>query len=261
MTEKQFIKAYYKRQRTTENFGVRLFYHALIGQLNDVKQALLTIGDVQFVSPEKLVNQKRIEEAYTKFYLSQGLPYAQAMLEYINSQLDKKKEIVPIVTTGVGFNNESWLRLIKDFLYITSYQSIKNISDTTIKIVKNIFIDANNQGLNVRETANLLTEQGTKFAKNRALLIARTETTKLSNFAHVTAADSIVGVALQKKWIATYDLKTRDDHKSANGAIVAKDGLFSVGGQKMAYPGDGSHGAGADQICNCRCVVSYTVIR
>lgn len=261
MTEKQFIRAYYKRQRTTENFGVRLFYRALIGQLDEVKQAILTMGGVQFVSPERLVSPKRIEEAYTKFYLSQGLPYAHEMFVYITSQLDKKKEIVPITTTGAGFNNESWLRLIKDFLYITSYQSIKNISDTTIKIVKNIFIDANNQGLNIRETANLLTEQGTKFAKNRALLIARTETTKLSNFAHVTAADSIVGVALQKKWIATYDLRTRDDHRNMFKGPIAKDALFSVGGSSMAYPGDSTHGAGANQICNCRCVVSYTVVR
>jgi hypothetical protein len=262
MTEKQFISNYRKRQRASEKYGARLFYRALLGQIKDVEQALKTMGNVNFLNPETLVSNKRIEEAFLKFYFSQGLPYSQAMFDYIVSQIEKKKEVVPIdpnQNTAVGFWNEAWKRKIREYLYATSYQAIKQITDTTVRLVKQIFIEA--QGLSINETAQLLITKGTQFSETRAYLIARTETTKLANFAHATAADSIIGVPLQKKWLSFIDARTRTDHISANGQMVAKDGLFNIGGQKMAYPGDGSHGAGADQICNCRCVVSYTVIR
>lgn len=261
MTEKQFIKQYQKRQRASEKYGARLFYRALLGQIKDVEQALKTMGNVNFLNPETLISNKRIEEAFLKFYFSQGLPFAQDTFDYIVSQIEKKKEVVPFDPNGnvnSGFWNDAWRRRIREYLYATSYQAIKQITDTTVRLVKQIFIEA--QGLSINETAQLLITKGTQFSETRAYLIARTETTKLANFAHATAADSIIGVPLQKKWLI-FDARARDSHIGVNGTVVPKDGFFTVGGQKMAYPGDGSHGAGADQICNCRCVVSYTVIR
>jgi hypothetical protein len=39
------------------------------------------------------------------------------------------------------------------------------------------------------------------------------------------------------------------------------DQNFIVGGNQMRQPGDGSQGAGADQICNCRCKVVFRIMR
>lgn len=89
--------------------------------------------------------------------------------------------------------------------------------------------------------------------------IARTETTGSMNFGQQIERDEI-GIE-NKEWIATLDGRTRGanpkdrfNHIGADGQTVVNSGLFVVSGQQLAFPGDGSHGASAGNICNCRCV-------
>lgn len=62
-----------------------------------------------------------------------------------------------------------------------------------------------------------------------------------------------MGIEIQKEWVATNDARTRPAHGDADGQKVAVDKPFSVGGYKMMRPGDGSLGAPASLIYNCRC--------
>lgn len=95
----------------------------------------------------------------------------------------------------------------------------------------------------------------TDYAARR---IARTETTGSMNFGQQIERDDI-GIEF-KEWISTLDMSTRGagakdayDHLSADGQTVPNHEMFAISGQRLAYPGDGSHGAGAGNLCNCRC--------
>src|SRR3954469_23374316 len=56
--------------------------------------------------------------------------------------------------------------------------------------------------------------------------------------------------------MATIDGRTRPHHLDANGQTVPITGTFSVGGNRMEYPGD--QNAPADEVIHCRCTLGYT---
>ena len=102
---------------------------------------------------------------------------------------------------------------------------------------------------------NTVLKSQTDYAARR---IARTETTGSMNFGQQIERDDI-GIEF-KEWISTLDIRTRGvdpkdayNHISADGQTVSNKEMFNVSGQHLAYPGDGSHGAGAGNVCNCRC--------
>lgn len=87
--------------------------------------------------------------------------------------------------------------------------------------------------------------------KNEAETIARTEVTASLSYGQQALRDD-KGIS-KKVWIDTVDKKTRSTHIVAGGQIVDNNKPFVVGGQKLMHPGDGSLGATAEEICNCRC--------
>jgi hypothetical protein len=80
--------------------------------------------------------------------------------------------------------------------------------------------------------------------------VAAMESSKTSDFMY------------EKKWIPATDTRTRPDHAEMRPKPwIPFDQNFIVGGNQMRQPGDGSQGAGADQICNCRCKVVFRIMR
>ena len=87
--------------------------------------------------------------------------------------------------------------------------------------------------------------------------IARTETTRIENSARQSVGDEGVkkGFNMWKRWSATGDERTRDEHLAADGQEVPNDEPFTVGGEHMMYPGDISLGASGWNVINCRCAI------
>ena len=83
--------------------------------------------------------------------------------------------------------------------------------------------------------------------------IARTETTRVENSAKQSVGDEgkRLGFDMWKRWVATADDRTRDEHLAADGQEVPNDEPFIVGGEEMMYPGDESLGASAWNTINC----------
>lgn len=83
--------------------------------------------------------------------------------------------------------------------------------------------------------------------------IARTETTRVENSARQAVGDEGKkrGFNMWKRWIATGDDRTRDEHLAADGQEVPNDEPFEVGGELMMYPGDESYGASGWNTINC----------
>lgn len=90
---------------------------------------------------------------------------------------------------------------------------------------------------------------------DRAVTIAETETNVIGNFAEFTDAKD-EGYT-KKVWETMQDEAVRQTHVEADGSEIDIDEPFLVGGYEMMFPCDSSLGAGAEEIVNCRCTVSY----
>lgn len=80
---------------------------------------------------------------------------------------------------------------------------------------------------------------------------ARTMTTRAQNYGRLDAYKraSLMGIRLQKQWVATLDHRTRDSHVDLDGEIVDINATFSNG---MDCPG----GMGPpEEVYNCRCTM------
>lgn len=90
-----------------------------------------------------------------------------------------------------------------------------------------------------------------------AIRAARTAVTAAENGGRQATYEKAaeMGIELQREWIATKDHRTREWHGVADGQCVGVDEAFTVGGEKLMFPGDRSHGASGWNIYNCRCAV------
>ena len=89
---------------------------------------------------------------------------------------------------------------------------------------------------------------------NRAMRIARTEGTRISN---QSAFDASLGAKergsdVVKMWDSTLDGKTRTTHRQLDGQIRELEEPFEVGGMKAMYPADFGR---ASEDVNCRCAL------
>jgi hypothetical protein len=122
------------------------------------------------------------------------------------------------------------------------------------------FDKANELGLTGRQLENFIRKDISKVIgkKNlgRAMNIARTEGSALSNFAMNESANA-TGLSLTKQWLTQRDGKVRNSHLFADGLEVGMNEPFIISGYKMNYPADSSGGAPAGLVCNCRCTLIY----
>lgn len=112
------------------------------------------------------------------------------------------------------------------------------------------------KGESIPKIANRLKLVSEKYLSN-TIRIARTETTRIENSARQSIGDEGVrlGFKMWKRWVATGDARTRDEHLSADGQEVPNDEPFEIGGEQLMFPGDESLGASPENTINCRCTM------
>jgi len=91
---------------------------------------------------------------------------------------------------------------------------------------------------------------------NRSVVIARTEVVAASNLGNRAGAVA-TGLPLEHVWIATPGLRTRPAHLAASGQARPMAEPYTVGGQRLMFPGDGSLGATAGNLVQCRCAEGF----
>lgn len=111
------------------------------------------------------------------------------------------------------------------------------------------------QGNSINKMAKDLMDRVTDMNKTSAVRAARTAVTEAENAGRQAAADELEkkGVIMGKRWVATHDSRTRDEHLEADGQIVENNKPFVVGGEELMFPGDKSLGASGWNLYNCRC--------
>lgn len=125
------------------------------------------------------------------------------------------------------------------------------------------------RGLSYRDTAKaveniIVKTKGADVtgAVNKALRIVRTETHRIYNagadlgFNHAQEAGNKLGIKpLRKLWLATFDDRTRTNHRDADGQLSNKQGEFELFGVTFDSPGNSGL---AEEDINCRC--SYRTV-
>lgn len=112
------------------------------------------------------------------------------------------------------------------------------------------------KGESIPQMAKRLKNVSEGYLSN-TIRIARTETTRIEGAARQAVGDEgkRLGFNMWKRWVATDDSRTRDEHAAADGQEVPNDEPFIVGGEKMMYAGDISYGASGWNTINCRCTI------
>ena len=140
--------------------------------------------------------------------------------------------------------------------------AVSYIDDTTKVEIKNIIVDAIDQGWGVgnEDTPNTIAYAIgqlylDQIIPNRSETIARTEVMTASNKGSLEGAQQS-GADLLKFWIPTYDGDTRDSHmETGSHPAIALDAMFDVGDSKGEFPADAR--LSAKERINCRCAVGY----
>lgn len=116
------------------------------------------------------------------------------------------------------------------------------------------------QGQSINQMARHLMGRVTDMNRTSAIRAARTAVTQAENAGRQAAADELEskGAILQKRWVAYDDNRSRIHngvkiHVQADGQIVDSDKPFTVGGEELMFPGDGSMGASGWNLYQCRC--------
>lgn len=168
----------------------------------------------------------------------------------------QRKSFFGLKTRPTIGHNQRMIDLVNLYFDKEILATAEGITETTREEIQKILKQANEEGKGITWIA----QQIEGLNKNRALLIARTETVTAANSGGFIAALE-VGLMMQKQWLATNDARTRLDHVFVSGTKIGMLDYFNVGDNTMLYPGDRTQENGlptsAGEVCNCRCTCQY----
>jgi hypothetical protein len=148
-----------------------------------------------------------------------------------------------------------WGQRLRSFITGEGAAAVRGITETTRKLVRDVLNEAAAAGDSVAVAAKKLRERVTGVAKERAVVIVRTELVAAANQGSLLGAQA-TGLRLEKFWISTKDGRTRPTHSAIDGiGAPLQDGMFSVGGAPARYPADPILPVG--ERANCRCSIGY----
>lgn len=198
---------------------------------------------------------------------------ARAFLDAIESLSEEwrdqwKERLLPLIQAGAtegvaAVANELGIRFdllqpgIQDYVQKHAADLVTQVSETTKQGIRDAVQAGLEKGEGIPDMSARILEGG-HFAPSRANLIARTESTGVTNGSGTEALQSharAVGAKLEKSWLATPDERTRDSHAALDDLTwIPVDEPFRNG---LQYPGD-PKGA-ATEVCNCRCTTLHRI--
>jgi SPP1 gp7 family putative phage head morphogenesis protein len=144
-----------------------------------------------------------------------------------------------------------------DWLATEAGKQIVNIAASLVRVIQEKIMDGVRAGKSNDEIAREIRAAAPEISKNRAATIARTETHN-SALAAIDATLQYKNIVVKTKtWWSAADSRVRDSHREVHGETIDYDQPFTVGDSQMMRPGDGSMGAGPEEIVNCRCSILF----
>jgi uncharacterized protein with gpF-like domain len=199
------------------------------------------------------ITSTSIQSAIKPIY-HDAIHYGSLIYSQLPKSPKKLKRRAPI-----GFN-DNMVRLINQYFNSEILNTSEGITETTRDTIRVIMQIANEEGRSINWVVDNLVTETQELTRNRARLIARTETVTATNGAGNFAAKQ-TGLKYQKEWLATMDSRVRPDHANVNGSRVNMEDYFLVGDSQMSVPGARVQKNGlptpAGEVCNCRCTCLY----
>lgn len=195
----------------------------------------------------------KANELFFESYKIAGDAFRAFTLENAPKAAEKRESIIGTVL-NISFFSQRFQNLMSGFAAQMAAERVGKICDNLRDLLKTTLTNAISNNATKQEASREVKKVWKEVSTARARLIARTETTTASGFAQMETAKEFT-IQLDKVWIAARDARTRQDHRSADGQRVKMEEDFSIGGVKMAHPGDPKGGAG--NCCNCRCTVAF----
>lgn len=94
------------------------------------------------------------------------------------------------------------------------------------------------------------------YSEDRARAIAEEDSNYI--WAYEEFGEAIDGNAQYKTWLTIMDGRERDSHAEVNEMTIPIDEPFELAGGLLMYPGDDSMGVSDDELCGCRCSLSFS---
>lgn len=248
------IKAYYVRYSRAHLKAENSMKKAVLVYLMDAgARAISSFELIEGEAANKVDEFLKVEplrEVFVDMYLTNGVAFREFLLANFNKPVEKGMS----ATLAISFFSQRFQNLIAQFAADRAAQYVTKIVESLRETLRKTIETAITQNKSKIDVAKEIKRSWKQVSSERALLIARTETTTLSGFAQMETAKDFA-IPLDKIWIAARDGRTRDDHRAANGQRVKYEDNFSVGGVAMSQPGDPR--GGAANVCNCRCTVAF----
>jgi uncharacterized protein with gpF-like domain len=252
MDKAAYYKQFEKFQQNREKYFTKKIFNALKAQYDEFLQSYRS-GSTNALQS---ISSPPIHVVLKEIYLD-SRHYASLVYSQLPKAPKTQKRRAPM-----GFNEE-FIRMINDWFEANVLETVEMITNTTRNMIKEVLQEATEEGRNLNWIENKLVESE-DLTRNRARLIARTETVTASNRASYMAAAK-TGLKYKKEWLSAGDKRVRPDHQMVNGSRVDMEDYFTVGDSKMLLPGARVQENGlpspASEVCNCRCVVLYIPVR
>lgn len=195
------------------------------------------------------IDSAALAQVVEVIYLDAGSSFARIALRQIEAQKQQ----------------EDAERSIEDYVAINLGLRVAQMATTTRRIIEGIITEGRLEDLTNAAIAELIVGWWADHGEAKAESLAATETVNASNLGADSAFDTLADELEQtgrkafKHWVTTMDGNQRDTHGRANGQEREKDKPFNIGSSLMNFPGDGSLGADAGEIANCRCGTTFTL--
>jgi len=242
-----YLQRWISKHMGYERRAYKMFKSALDAQVAPVIKHIKTYGSITPDLADMLVRKEPMESAYKSVYIEIGVKQAGITLREINS------------VKALGFFSDAWRRVMELFYTTEAASRVSDVTDTTREKIRRVLDEANALNLSVEATADYIVEQlGDKdFNRNRALVIARTESTTAANKG-ASLGNADADYETVKEWLSVSDRNTRHTHLVADGQQVGNTEDFVIGGELAQFPGDTR--LSAKEVVQCRCTAAYVPV-
>lgn len=205
---------------------------------------------------DKLLNARRKDwgKLYTAVYVQVMDVFGNALMDQFKKDdgihMETKAPKIPLETIFRVFD-----KAVQKFIASTVAKKVVGVTNKTKELIRGRIAKGEAAGESIDQIASRIDDLYLKqIIPNRSVVIARTEVIGASNAGNSYAADQ-TGLKLNKQWLSTPDDRTRETHVDIDGEERPKEEKYSNG---LMFPGD-PDGA-ADEVIQCRCTETYSVI-
>lgn len=245
-----FVKKLDKEEMTMKKMLVRQFER----QSKLVEES---VHEKSFETGEKKFELRFNTERETRIFIDVFTPL---VMQFIKTHGEDALDLLGLDDFDMASPN------IREFLKTQGLKFAKEVNDVTTEKLANAIADGNEAGEGITQIKERISNVFKEAEESRAFAIARTETSRSSNFG-ITEGYKQSGVVKGKEWVTAFDERTCEYCASMNGKIVdLDDNYFDRGdelnprGADKPLPFDYSDVGEPPLHVNCRCVTIPVLI-